>query len=266
MLRDLGLVRHGETFRRLRNQGMILGEDNEKMSKSRGNVIDPDALVARYGADTVRAYLMFLGPWDQGAAWNPRGIEGVTRFLNRVWNLFQGPGEGSQEDGEAARSELKRVTHRAIAEVTEDMEAFSFNTAIAELMTLQGALGRFRTADMAGTPEWREALETLLVLLAPIAPHIAEELWGRLGHEESVHLQPWPVHDEAALAEDSVTIAVQVGGRLRGQVQVAADAAREDVLGAARGEANVARYLEGQTVVREIFVPGRLVNFVVKPA
>src|SRR5699024_10791289 len=131
---------------------------------------------------TVRAYLMFLGPWDQGAAWNSRGIEGVTRFLNRVWNLFQGKAEGSQADTDAARTELRRVTHHAIREVTLDMENFSFNTAIAELMTLQGVIGRLRTEDMAGTEVLREALETLLVLLAPIAPHISEELWQRLGH------------------------------------------------------------------------------------
>ena len=267
VIRDLGFIKHGEPFRRLRNQGMILGEDNEKMSKSRGNVVDPDQLVADYGADTVRAYLMFLGPWDQGSPWNSRGIEGISRFLNRVWNLLHtAPEAAGQADLDAARKELRRATHHAINEVTQDMEGFSFNTAIAELMTLQSALSKVKSADMVGQPEWREAVEALLTMLAPIAPHIAEELWHRSGHGDSVHLQSWPVHDPDALVSDTVTLAVQVGGKLRGQIEVAADADKEAVLAAARAEPNVARHLENMQTVREIVVPGRLVNFVVKPA
>lgn len=266
VIRDLGFIEHGEPFGQLRNQGIILGEDNEKMSKSRGNVVDPDELVASYGADTVRAYLMFLGPWDQGAPWNTRGIEGISRFLNRVWNLLHTPAEGVQTDLDAARKELRRATHHAIAEVTVDLEAFSFNTAIAELMTLQSAISKARTADMVDQPEWREAMESLLKLLAPIVPHLSDELWHRLGHTESIHVQDWPVHDAAALVRDSVTLAVQVGGKVRGQIEVAADAGKEELLAAAKGEANVARHLEGQQIIREIVVPGRLINFVTKPA
>jgi leucyl-tRNA synthetase len=267
VLRDLGIVNSDEPFLRLRNQGMILGGNNEKMSKSRGNVADPDDLVAAYGADTVRAYLMFLGPWDQGAPWSSQGIEGVSRFLNRVWNTVMNeaaPGAPAAADG-AAR-ELRRAVHHAIREVTEDLEEFSFNTALAELMTLQGALNRAKDAGLMGSAGWDEAVETLLLLLAPIAPHITEELWHLTGHTESIHLQSWPVHDESALTLQTVKMAVQVSGRVRGQIEVAADADQAAILAAARAEPNVARYLTDASVVREIVVPGRLVNFVVRPA
>ncbi len=263
VLRDLGLTTADEPFRRLRNQGMILGSDNEKMSKSRGNVVNPDDLVAQYGADTVRAYLMFLGPWDQGAPWSYSGIDGQFRFLGRVWNLVTGDQQAG-EPGDITEADVRRAVHHAIKEVTEDFEAFRFNTAIAELMTLQGALQRARAAGLAGSAEWRAGVETLLLLLAPIAPHVTEELWRRSGHATSVHLQPWPTHDPAALVADSVTLAVQVNGKLRGRVEVAAQADEATVLAAVKAEPNVARYLDGKELVREVVVPGRLVNLVVK--
>jgi leucyl-tRNA synthetase len=267
VLRDLGIINEGEPFLRLRNQGMILA-GSEKMSKSRGNVADPDELVATFGADTIRAYLMFLGPWDQGAPWNPRGIEGTSRFMNRVWNTVLGAPEAgtpASPPSESAAMELRRATHHAIREVTEDMEAFAFNTALAELMTLQGALSRAKAEGLQGSSTWNEAVEALLLLLAPIAPHITAELWHRSGHTESVHLQSWPVHDEAALKREEVQMAVQVSGKVRGQITVAADADDAAILLAASSEPNVARYLAEGTVVREIVVPGRLVNFVVRP-
>jgi leucyl-tRNA synthetase len=267
VLRDLGIVNSDEPFLRLRNQGMILGGNNEKMSKSRGNVADPDDLVAAYGADTVRAYLMFLGPWDQGAPWSSQGIEGVSRFLNRVWNtVMNEAAAGAPAAADGAARELRRAVHHAIREVTEDLEEFSFNTALAELMTLQGALNRAKDAGLMGSAGWDEAVETLLLLLAPIAPHITEELWHLTGHTESIHLQSWPVHDESALTLQTVKMAVQVSGRVRGQIEVAADADQAAILAAARAEPNVARYLTDASVVREIVVPGRLVNFVVRPA
>ena len=219
--------------------------------------------MAQYGADTVRAYLMFLGPWDQGAPWSYSGIDGQFRFLGRVWNLVVGEAQ-VEGPGGVTETDVRRAVHHAIKEVTEDFEAFRFNTAIAELMTLQGALQRARVAGLGGSAEWRAGVETLLVLLAPIAPHITEELWRRLGHAESVHLQPWPNHDPAALVADTVTLAVQVNGKLRGRVDVAADADAATVLAAVKAEPNVARHLEGMTVVREVVVPGRLVNLVVK--
>jgi leucyl-tRNA synthetase len=270
VLRDLGFVDHGEPFVRLRNQGMILGADGEKMSKSRGNVANPDHLVTSYGADAVRAYLMFIGPWDQGGPWNHQGIEGVTRFLHRVWSLVVNDAAGGAEAAtadEAALKELRRAVHQAIAKVTDHLEGFRFNTAVAELMTLQNALGKAKAAGAAAhAPAWRDACETMTLLLAPIAPHLAEELWSRLGHTASVHLQAWPEADAAALVRDELVIAVQVNGKLRGEVVVPTEAGKDELLAAAKGVANVARYLEGMQLVREIVVPGKLVNLVVKPA
>ena len=263
VMRDLGLIEMDEPFLRLRNQGIILGEDNEKMSKSRGNVVNPDDLVAEYGADTVRAYLMFIGPWDQGGPWNSQGIEGTVRFLNRVWALVTEDATTSGTADEPARKDLKRAVHTAIKEVTEDFEDFRFNTAIAELMTLVNAMNKAKTSAMTETEEWSEGVEALIKMLAPIAPHIAEELWQRSGHDGFVHEQSWPSYEESALVKDSVVIAVQVNGKLRGQVEVAADADKETVIAAAKAELNVARYLGGE-VVREIVVPGKLVNLVVK--
>jgi len=282
VLRDLGFVEHGEPFVRLRNQGMILGEDGEKMSKSRGNVVNPDHLIDAYGADAVRAYLMFIGPWDQGGPWNHQGIEGVSRFLHRVWGAVAmnetalaaspdavspdaAPAAAVEGADDAVQRELRRAVHQAIAKVTDDLEGFRFNTAVAELMTLQNAMTKAKAAGAAGSRAWREACEAMTLLLAPIAPHVAEELWSRLGYADSVHLQPWPEADAAALVRDEIVIAVQVGGKLRGEVTVAPDAPQAALLAAARAVPNVARYLEGMTVVREIVVPGKLVNLVVKP-
>ena len=265
VMRDLGLIETSEPFLQLRNQGMILGEDNEKMSKSRGNVVNPDQLVSEYGADAVRAYLMFIGPWDQGGPWNYQGIEGVTRFLNRVWTLVT---EGAEDAGgavdERARKDLRRAVHTAIKEVTEDLEGFRFNTAVAELMTLVNAMNKVKSGAVLETPEWQEGVKSLTLLLAPIAPHLAEELWHRTGHEDSVHTQSWPDYDPKALVSDTVTIAVQVNGKRRGEVEVPKDADKAAVLAAAKSESNVARYIENADIVREIVVPGRLVNLVIK--
>ena len=265
VMRDLGLIETSEPFLQLRNQGMILGEDNEKMSKSRGNVVNPDQLVSEYGADAVRAYLMFIGPWDQGGPWNYQGIEGVTRFLNRVWTLVT---EGAEDAGgavdERARRDLRRAVHTAIKEVTEDLEGFRFNTAVAELMTLVNAMNKVKSGEMLETPEWQEGVKSLTLLLAPIAPHLAEELWHRTGHEDSVHTQSWPDYDPKALISDTITIAVQVNGKRRGEVEVPKDADKDAILAAAKSESNVARYIENADIVREIVVPGRLVNIVIK--
>ena len=262
-LRDLGLVTVSEPFTRLFNQGIILGEDNEKMSKSRGNVVNPDALVAEYGADTVRSYLMFIGPWDGGGPWNYSGIEGISRFLQRVWALvIEPPLEIGSADAESCR-ELQRAVHYAIKEVSTDFEQFRFNTAIAELMTLSNAMTKLKSQAILATDEWREGLATLLRLLAPIAPHLSEELWSRLGHTDSVHLQAWPKWDEQSLAQDTMTLVVQVNGKRRGELVIAKDADQQAILAAARAEPGVAKHLQG-AIVREIVVPGRLVNIVVK--
>jgi leucyl-tRNA synthetase len=264
VLRDMGMVNTGEPFLRLRNQGMILGEDNEKMSKSRGNVINPDDLVVEYGADTVRTYLMFIGPWEAGGPWSATGIEGSARFLNRVWSLLEDAPEADAPADETTRKELMRATHSAIKEVTEDLEQFRFNTAVAELMSFSNTMGKAKSRKVVETPEWQEACEVMLKLLAPIAPHISEELWHRSGHGDSIHLQAWPTYDADALVQETVTLAVQVNGKLRGQVEVPREADKTAVLAAAKAERNVVRYLESANIIREIVVPGRLVNIVVK--
>ena len=207
-LRDLGLVGIDEPTLKLRNQGQILGADHNRMSKSRGNVQAPDELADRYGADTVRAFLMFIGPWDQGGPWNPSGIEGIHRWLGRVWGTAQ-PDRGSSRtvevpgDPEEMERALRRATHTTIAAVSEDYEAFHFNTAISKLMELTNAVIRAREAGHGGHQAYADAVDTLLLLLAPVAPHIAEELWERRGHPYSVHQQPWPVADPALAASDT---------------------------------------------------------------
>ena len=263
-IRDLGYIENDEPFQRLRNQGMILGEDNEKMSKSRGNVINPDDLVSEYGADTVRAYLMFIGPWEAGGPWSSTGIEGIARFLNRVWALLTEEAKGEGTADEAAQKELRRAVHYATKEVSEDLAGLQFNTAIAELMTLTNAMGKAKSPEMVGTSVWQEGIQKLLLLLAPIAPHIADELWERRRFTDSVHQQPWPEYDPAALEQDTITVAVQVSGKRRGEVTVPKDADKDVVLAAAKAEPNVLRHVEGKEIVREIVVPGRLVNIVVK--
>ncbi len=264
VMRDLGLIDSDEPFLKLRNQGIILGEDSEKMSKSRGNTVNPDALVDEYGADTVRAYLMFIGPWEQGGPWNSSGIEGVARFLNRVWALVTDDATGEGDADETARKDVRRAVHTAIKEVTEDLENFQFNTAIAELMTLTNAMSKAKNGAMVQTDEWQEGREMLLRLIAPFAPHIAEELWDRADFGGSVHAQTWPDYDKGALEQNTLTIAVQVNGKRRGEVDVPKDADKDAILVAAKAEPNVARYVEGVNIVREIVVPGRLVNIVVK--
>jgi leucyl-tRNA synthetase len=265
ILRDLDLIDMDEPFLKLRNQGMILGEDNEKMSKRRGNVVNPDDLVASYGADTVRAYLMFIGPWEQGGPWNSKGIEGISRFLNRIWSLLVEP---STEPGEVDKNTLKKLryaTHSAIKEVSEDLEGFQFNTAIAELMSLTNIMMKIKGREVTEASEWREAERSLLLMLAPIVPHISEELWQRSGQRGSVHLEAWPDYDEEALVRDTIQMAVQINGKVRAQIRVPQDAGQETILQVAKSERNIARHLEGMTTVREIVVPGRLVNLVVKP-
>jgi len=264
-MRDIGLLDFDEPFLRLFNQGIILGEDNEKMSKSRGNVIDPDDLVAEMGADTVRLFLMFLGPWDQGGPWNSRGIAGPQRFLDRAFTIVTDTAGNSFEDREDdATRNLRRVTHQTIRTVTHDMETFSFNTMVARLMEFVNELMRLKDTDVARTTAWWEALESLALLLAPSAPHIAEEFWARLGKPFSIHTQSWPTWSDELAAEDTIEIAVQVNGKVRGRITLPPDADQEMALADARADARVAEYLLGAKVVKEIYVPGRLVSFVVK--
>jgi leucyl-tRNA synthetase len=264
VLRDLGLVRFSEPFRRLFNQGIILGEDNEKMSKSRGNVVNPDDYVAQMGADTVRAYLMFLGPWSGGGPWNSQGIQGPYRFLNTVWELVTGaleqppPARGDA----AADAELARLAHKSTKIVTERYEGFQYNTMLAELHTYRNGLQRLRGRVSARV--WRDALERLVLMLAPAAPHLAEELWHRLGHETSVHLQSWPTWDEALTVEEQVVLVIQINGKVRDQIEVAPGLSEADVRPLVLGQPKVQALLNGHEVVRLIYVPNKLVNLVIK--
>ncbi len=265
VMHDMGLVDFDEPMLRLFNQGTILGEDNEKMSKSRGNVVDPDALVARYGADAVRLFLMFLGPWDQGAPWNSRGIEGVTRFLNRAWNVVTHEPSGvagAAPDGDATA--LRRVTNQTIKRVGEDLERFAFNTAIAALMEFVNELTKARETVPATSEEWREACRALVLLLAPFAPYLGEEMWARLGGPYSVHQQPWPRYDAGAAAEETVTLVVQVNGKVRDKIEVPAAITDEEARVTALGSLHVAKLLDGKVPAKVVYVPRKLVNIVVR--
>ena len=258
------MIEQDEPFLRLRNQGIILGEDNEKMTKSRGNVVDPDDLVATYGSDTVRTYLMFIGPWEQGGPWNSQGIEGVVRFLNRTWSTILEPSTVTTDCRQEDKQELRRSVHHAIKEVTEDLNNFSFNTAIAELMTLVNAMSKAKGAGLVQSTVWNEATEALLLMLAPFAPHISEELWELTDHKDSIHKQAWPKYDEEALTSETINMAVQVNGKVRAQICIPVNSTEAEVLSAAKEEPNIARRLETTSVLREIIVPGRLVNLVLK--
>ena len=259
VLYDLGVVSTKEPFQRLFNQGMILGEDNEKMSKSRGNVIPADHVLSSYGADAVRLYEMFLGPLEQVKPWNTNGIEGISRFLGKVWRLVYPEFEDEPRvtDNRPDDASLKRM-HKAIRKVTEDTEQLRFNTAISEMMVLVNELHKARCYS-------KEAVETVLVLLSPYAPHITEELWQTLGHETSINVAAWPIFDPALAQDDVVTIAVQVNGKLRGTFDAPVKSPKEMLLEEARKVESVVKFLEGQTIVKEIVVPGKLVNFAVKP-
>jgi leucyl-tRNA synthetase len=265
VMRDLGVVDLEEPMTMLRNQGIILGEDGEKMSKSRGNVIAPDDLVERYGADTVRGYLMFGWRWDQGGPWDSQGIEGVVRFLNRAWETVMGPGMETepQPDPTAIRA-LRRKVHQAIRRGTEDMESFSFNTYIANLMELNNAMLKAKETQVYGTEAWEEAVEALLLMLAPACPHVAEEMWARTGRPYSIHQQPWPVWDAEVAAEETIMLPVQVNGKVRDRIQVPADIDDETARTLALETDGAQRHLAGKKLVKVIVVPGRLVNIVVR--
>jgi leucyl-tRNA synthetase len=235
----------------------------EKMSKSKKNVVAPDDLVAEHGADTLRAYLMFGWRWEQGGPWDSQGIEGVSRWIFRVWNLVQTPPSETTEPDDDAERELLRAMHYAIKSVTEDMEAFAFNTTIARMMEYTNALSKAKPAYW-NSDLWDEAVANLLRLMAPVTPHLAEELWARMGKSYSVHQQNWPTWDEAMLLKEQVEIPVQVNGKVRGRVTVPADADDATIEAAARAEDNVQRYLEGKEIVKVIIPQGRLVSIVVK--
>jgi leucyl-tRNA synthetase len=266
-LRDMGLVEFGEPFTRLFNQGVIIVE-RQKMSKSRGNVITPDEYVSELGADAVRAYLMFVAPWEQGGEWNDSGISGISRWLNRVWNLITGEyshgGKASPVDKEQAQRTLSRLTHQTIRKVTQDLEKLRLNTMIAALMEFTNYLARVKEEGTINVSAWREAIDALLLLLAPTAPHLAEELWQQSGHSYSIHNQGWPKWDEELAKEEEITLVIQVNGKLRDRITVPASTTEDEAKQIALDSQRVKTYIEGKKVAKVVYVPGRLVNLVVR--
>jgi leucyl-tRNA synthetase len=281
VLRDMGLTAADEPFRALLSQGMVI-KDGAKMSKSKGNVVDPDELIRRYGADTARLFSLFAAPPEKDLDWNDRGVEGASRFLNRIWRFVHGHlaelgtpsraagGADASGDSEAGRA-FRRTIHETIARVTEDIDKdFHFNTAISAVMELVNALHDFDrdSMDTVGQAErqslLREAVETMLLLLGPVTPHIAEELWRALGHGESLFRRPWPVADPAALKRDEVVIIVQVDGKVRSRLTVDVAAAERDVQDKALADEKVRPWLDGRQVAKVVVVPGRLVNVVTR--
>lgn len=289
VLYDCGLVHTKEPFKALFNQGMILaysyqddrgkyylpteveqreelwfvkGTDTpvttqiEKMSKSKKNVEDPLDIVARYGADALRTYEMFMGPLDQVKPWQTSGCEGVYRFLGRVWRLFIDQNSGDLKTYGQPRKDVTKALHMAIKEATEGIEALKFNTPVSRMMEFVNAAGQH-------LPTQDEAI-AFVKILSPYAPHLAEELWAKMGCKDALSTATWPTYDESALKDDTIELAIQVMGKLRGTIEIAADASKDDVLEQAKNQPNVARHLEGKTIIKEIFVPGRLVNFVAK--
>ena len=258
VLYDIGVVSTPEPFTKLVHQGIVLGEDNQKMSKSRGNVVNPDEMIERFGADAVWLYEMFMGPLQAMKPWSTRGVEGVTGFLDRAWRLIVA------SDGSVSRTvvdadpsaDQRRLLHQTIKKVTEDIEKLRFNTAISQMMVFTNELTKLDRRP-------RSLLEPFVLLLAPFAPHLCEDLWERLGHAPSVSRQPWPSFDPALVVSDRLEIPIQVNGKLRSKIEVPADWTEEQVVALARQDAKLAEWLQGKPPRKVIYVPKKLVNFVV---
>lgn len=258
VLYDLAIVPTKEPFQKLFNQGMILGEGNEKMSKSKGNVINPDDIVQSHGADTLRLYEMFMGPLDAAIAWSEKGLDGSRRFLDRVWRLMVNEdGTLSSKIVTTNNKSLDKVYNQTVKKVTEDFETLGFNTAISQLMVF---INECYKVDEVYKPY----IEGFVKMLAPIAPHIGEELWSKLGHEESITYQTWPTYDEALLVDDEVEIVVQVNGKLRAKIKIAKDTSKEEMQEIALSNDNVKASIEGKDIMKVIAVPQKLVNIVAK--
>jgi leucyl-tRNA synthetase len=266
-LRDIELVNFDEPFTRLFNQGIIIAE-KQKMSKSLGNVITPDEYVSELGADTVRAYLMFLAPWDQGGEWNDSSISGISRWLNRIWQLaldgYQPDDKATPDSTRTAEKELARFVHQTVRRVTQDMAKFRFNTMLSALMEYTNHLSEVKETGAVSKTAWEESIDILMRLLAPTAPHLTEELWERTGRQYSIHNQPWPQWDEKLARDEEVTLVVQVNGRLRDRKAVPASTTEAEARQIAAESTRAQPHLEGKEIIKVIYVPGRLINFVVK--
>ena len=265
-MQTMGIVPFAEPMERLFNQGMILGPDGEKMSKSRGNVVNPDEYVAKYGADTVRGYLMFIGPWDQGGPWDLSAIGGVNRFLFRIWTIVTDEAKAEFLTATPSADEVREVErklHQTLIKVGEDMQTFRFNTVVAALMEFNNLLMKAKDSAVVGSPIWDESIRSLLLMMAPIFPHISEELWHYIGNNDSVHLQRWPVGDPEKAKEDEVTVVVQINGKNRDKLVVAPATPAKTLEEMALATEGVQKWLEGKQVRKVIVVPDKLVNVVV---
>lgn len=259
-IRDMGLVDFDEPFTHLFNQGTIIYRGG-KMSKSKGNVIAPDKYVAELGADTVRGYLMFIGPWELGGEWSDRGIMGINRWLNRVWSLVE-TNYTCQSTQPEAEKELRHITHKIIKKVTEDLGKLHFNTMLASLMELTNYLSKIKEASTVSDPLWQESITYLLLLLAPTAPHLAEELWNRTGHPYSIHNQPWPQWDEQLVEEEQFTLVIQIDGKLRDKLTVPASITETEAKELALRQERIKAYTKDKKIANIIYVPRRLINII----
>ena len=264
VFRDLGLTNFAEPVKKLLYHGYINAEDGSKMSKSKGNTIDPLEVIDQgYGADSLRTYEMFIAPYEIDASWDPRGIAGVYRFLNRVWVLVQEFIESEKSEQNLSNfSEVQKSQHKAIKKITEDFHRESLNTAVAALMEFVNELYKLKLEGFSN--DWRFVLEELLKMLTPFAPHISSELWMELGNEDFIEKSGWPKWSEEFLKSDKIQFIVQVNGKLRGKIKVAVGAEKDEILTLAKKEDNVSKFLQDKEIVKEIFVPNKLINFVIK--
>jgi leucyl-tRNA synthetase len=260
---DQKLVPTPEPYKARRGQGIILAADGSKMSKSIGNVVNPSEVIdSGYGADAMRLIIAFLAPYDQTTPWNPEGVSGTFRFLQRVWTLCH-EFIDSSEPGDS-NEELLRASHKTINKVNRDLKDMQFNTAIAALMEFSNSLYKIKAEQGFGAKaDWQFALKTLLKLLAPFAPHITEELWHDLGNQTSIHTAEWPAHDKKYLIQDTLSIVVQINGKLRANIEVPADSSETDITETAKKHEKIEKHLENKKVRKTIYVPGKLINFVV---
>jgi leucyl-tRNA synthetase len=261
-IRDCGIIDFGEPFKKLFNQGIIIYK-GEKMSKSKGNVVTPDVYVKELGADTVRCYIMFIGPWELGGEWMDNGITGISRWLHRVWNIVTTEYIEKSPDTSEAR-EITREINKTIMKVTEDIEKFRFNTMLAALMEYSNYLSKVQEAGNVSRKLWQEAITTLLLLMAPSTPHIAEELWTGLGKPYSIHNQPWPKYNPALAKEEQITLVVQVNGKVRDKIEVAAWITEREAIDLALSSDKIKNHIGDNSPAKIIYVPGKLVNIVVK--
>ena len=270
LMRDVGLTTNDEPFKNLLTQGMVL-KDGAKMSKSKGNTVDPEGLINKYGADTARLFMMFASPPEQSLEWSDTGVEGAYRFLKRLWRQVHDHVAGGDTIAldvsslNEAQKTMRRKTHETIAKVSDDIgRRYTFNTAIAAVMELMNALAKFEDDSTQGRAVMKESLQSIVLLLSPIVPHITHELWEALGENSSLIDHAWPKVDESALVKDSLQIIVQVNGKLRSRIEVSANASKDEIEVAAINDENVKRFTDGKQVVKVIVVPGKLVNIVIR--